>query len=178
MDKKEFSLFVMALKTYYPKENLLPNAQAMELWYKQLQDIPYRVAEAALNKWVATNKWSPSIAEIRETAATILSGDVPDWGNGWEQVLKAIRQYGSYRVQEAMETFDPITAQCVKRLGFKNICMSENISTDRANFRMIYEQLTERKQKEAQLPENLKMLISEIQKEQVLRIGAERSGER
>ena len=56
MDKKEFALFASALRTYYSKENLLPNSQAMELWFRQLMDIPYPVAEATLNKWVATNK--------------------------------------------------------------------------------------------------------------------------
>lgn len=167
MNKQEFSLFTMALKTYYPRENLLPNTQAMELWYQQLQDIPYRTAEAALNQWVATNKWSPSIADIRETAAGVASGEVLDWGEGWEQVLKAIRKYGLYRAEDAMESFDPITRKCVERLDFKQICMSENISADRANFRMIYEQLAERRRQEAQTPEALKNLIGDIQRKQM-----------
>lgn len=64
MTEQEFAKFAMGLKTYYPRENLLPNRPAMELWYRQLQDLPYEVAETALNKWVSTNKWSPSIAEI------------------------------------------------------------------------------------------------------------------
>jgi hypothetical protein len=64
MDKKEFATFAMALKTYYPRETLLPNTQAMELWYKQLQGIPLVVAQIALEKWVATNKWSPSISDL------------------------------------------------------------------------------------------------------------------
>lgn len=64
MDKKEFAKFAMALKTYYPKEQLLPNQQAMELWYRQIKDIPLLIAEMALQKWVATNKWSPSISEL------------------------------------------------------------------------------------------------------------------
>lgn len=33
MTKKEFAKIAMALKTYYPKESLLPNEQAMELWF-------------------------------------------------------------------------------------------------------------------------------------------------
>lgn len=163
MDKKDFSMLAMALRTYYPKENLLPNQQAMELWFRELQDIDAKVAEAALRKWVSTNKWSPSIADIRETAASVKCGEIPDWGDGWEQVLKAIRKYGVYGIEEAMESFDPITRQCVKRLGFKNICMSENISADRANFRMIYEQVAERKKKDSQMPEKLKQLIGTIQ---------------
>lgn len=163
MDKKEFSTFAMALRTYYPKENLLPNQPAMELWYRELQDIPYSVVEAGLRKWVATNKWSPSIAEIREMTATVQNGEIPDWGDGWEQVLTAIRKYGSYRIPEAMESFDSITRQCVERLGFKNICMSENISVDRANFRMIYEQIAERNKREQQIPLPLRQLIIGIQ---------------
>lgn len=167
MDKKEFGLFASAIRTYYPREQILPNQQAMELWFRQLQDIPYQIAEASLNKWVAINKWSPSIADIREMAASVKNGDIPDWGDGWEQVIMAIRKFGSYRIPEAMDSFDPITRQCVERLGFRNICMSENIAADRANFRMIFEQLAERKQKEAQIPVTLSNLIESIRTEQL-----------
>lgn len=163
MDKNEFSMFSMALKTYYPRENLLPNTQAMELWFKQLQDIPYTVAETALNKWVAVNKWSPSIADIRAEAAEIKNGEDPDWGEGWESVLDAIRRYGSYRVDEAMASFELITRRCVERIGFLNICQSENIAADRANFRTLYEQLAKKEQKNKQMPKMLKALIEKIQ---------------
>lgn len=163
MDKNEFSMFSMALKTYYPRENLLPNTQAMELWFKQLQDIPYTVAETALNKWVAVNKWSPSIADIRAEAAEIKNGEAPDWGEGWESVLDAIRRYGSYRVDEAMASFDQVTRRCVERIGFLNICQSENIAVDRANFRTLYEQLAEKEQKHRQMPKMLEQLIQKIQ---------------
>lgn len=173
MTKQEFAIFASAIRTYYPKENILPNQQAMELWFRELQDIPYQVAEAALRQWVSTNKWSPSIAEIRETASTVQSGSIPDWGDGWEQVIMAIRKYGSYRIPEAMESFDPITRQCVERLGFRNICMSENIAADRANFRMIFEQLAERKQKEQQMALPLKQLIQGIQQKGLLQIEGE-----
>lgn len=163
MDKKEFSTFAMALRTYYPKEQILPNQQAMELWYRELQDIPYAVAEAGLRKWVSTNKWSPTIADIREMTSEVQHGNIADWGEGWEQVIMAIRKYGSYRIPEAMESFDPITRQCVERLGFRNICMSENIAADRANFRMMYEQIAERKKKESQMPLPLQQLIQGMQ---------------
>ncbi len=162
MDKKEFSIFASALRTYYPREKLLPNEQAMTLWYNQLQDIPYKVAEATLNKWVAIEKWSPSIADIRQLATELVNGATKDWGDGWEQVEKGIRRYGIYREAEALEDMDELTRQAVKRLGFKNLCLSDNMQADRANFRMIYEQLAERKEKEAQIPERLKLVISNM----------------
>lgn len=165
MDKKEFATFAMALKTYYPRENLLPNNQAMELWFSQLSDIPFEVAQAGLQKWVSLNKWSPSIADIREMYTGIIQGELPDWGEAWEEVQKAIRCYGHYRVEEAMESLSPLTKQVVKRMGFKNICISENPQTERANFRMIYENLAEREKKDAQIPLQLKMLIEDMKKE-------------
>jgi hypothetical protein len=162
MNKKEFALFASALRTYYPKEKLLPNEPAMDLWFKQLQDIPYNVAEVMLNKWVSTNKWSPSIADIREQAIGITQGEAKEWGEAWHDVLRAIHVYGSYREQEALESLDETTRTVVERLGFRNICLSDDIQVDRANFRMIYEQRQEREKQDAQLPPKLKALISNM----------------
>lgn len=159
MNKQEFALFASALRTYYPKENILPNQQAAELWFRQIQDIDYRIAEIVLNKWVATNKWSPSIADIREQAAALTAGAPKDWGDAWESVRAAVRRYGSYRELEALESLDDLTRQAVKRLGYKTICMSENIATERANFRMIYEQIEQRAKQDSQIPPKLKALI-------------------
>ena len=94
MEKREFATFAAALRTYYPREQLLPNDQAMELWFRQLQDLPYIVVETALNKWVATNKWSPSIAEIRGMAVSVTQGEKMQWSDGWEKLQAAIRYHG------------------------------------------------------------------------------------
>lgn len=168
MTRKEFAFLAAALKTYYPREALLPNDQAMELWYRQLEDIPYKIAEASLNKWVATNKWSPSIADLRELSSGIQFGEVPDWGEGWKLLQRAISKYGSYRQQEAMAMLDDLTRQTVERLGFRNLCLSENQETDRANFRMIFEQLANRKRQEAQLPKALQELIEGMKSDKKL----------
>lgn len=167
MDKREFATFAMALQTYYPREQLLPNQQAMELWYRELKDIPFSVAEAGMRKWVSTNKWSPSIAEIREMAVNVTSGDAPDWGDGWEKVLTAIRRFGYYNKKEALDSLDPLTRKCVERLGFRELCISENIMTDRANFRQIYETLSKREQVQQQLALPLRETIAQIQAKNV-----------
>lgn len=160
MEKEEFSKLAMAIKTYYPKETILPNSEAMCLWYEALQDIPYEVASLSLRRWVSTNRWSPTIADIREMAAEVKAGPKKDWSEGWEQVIKSISKYGSYRQEEAIESLDEITRECVKRIGYYNICTSENIAADRANFRKIYEQLSERKHTEAQIPDKLLQMIN------------------
>ena len=164
MSKKEFGLFAAAMKTYYPREQLLPNQQAMELWYRELRDIPYQVAETALRKWVAISKWPPSIAEIRLQAATIQTGEIPSWADGWDECCKKIGKYGGNRAAEAIAEMSEITTETVKRLGFRNLCVSENPAADRANFRIIYEQIAEQKKTSMQIPETLKIQVDSIRK--------------
>lgn len=161
MTKAEFVNFTAAMRTYYPRENIFPNQQAVELWFLQLQDIPKDVLTLALNAWVATNKWSPSIADLREKAAEITTKQIDDWGDGWEQLQKAIRYYGRYREAEALATMDEVTRQTVQRMGFVELCNSENVTADRANFRQIYQAITERRKKESQIPVNVLALIEQ-----------------
>lgn len=155
MTRQEFAMFAMALKTYYPREALLPNQPAMELWYRELEDIPYKVAEAALRKWVATNKWSPSIAEIREITTTIQYGEQLTWGEAWERALNAVRRYGSYNRQAALDSLDPLTRRCVENIGYLDLCMSENIMVERAHFQKIFEVYSKRAETDKRLPLSL-----------------------
>lgn len=172
MDKREFAILAAAIKTYYSKEkDLLPNQAAMELWYRELQDLPFDVAEAAIRKWANTNKWSPTIAELRETAATISYGEIPGWGDGWEKVLKAIRTHGMYNISGALASLDPLTRQAVERVGFREICLSENIAVERANFRMVYESLAERKKTEQQVALPLQQVIERLGSGEMLQLG-------
>jgi hypothetical protein len=168
MTKSEFAKFAAALRTYYPRETmLLPNHQAAELWYHQLKDIDYKVAELTLNKWVALNKWSPSIAEIRENAMEISLGPMKSWSDAWEEVKEAMRKYGRYEAEKAMSSLDDITRETVRRLGFNRLCESTNQVADRANFRDIYTEIAEDNRKNRQLPDVIRLAIEENQTKRI-----------
>ena len=173
----EFKVLVKGMKAVYTSPNFLPDADSIKIWFQMLQDLEYRTANLAIQKYMLTNKFPPTIADIRELSTDVQFGSLPDWGEGWEQVITAIRKYGWYRANEAMDTFDDLTRTCVERLGFKNLCMSENVNADRANFRMIYEQLASRKQKESVLPLGLMQEVERIRLEQQKPLGLiEREG--
>lgn len=163
MTFQEFNILVKGMKSAYTTPNFLPDADSIKIWYQLLQDIDYQIANVAIQKYILTNKFPPTIADIREGAAAAVIGEKKLWSDGWEEVLTAIRRYGSYRETEALDSMSETTRQAVNRLGYKNLCMSENISVERANFRMIYEQLEDRKYKESQIPARLANTISEMQ---------------
>lgn len=161
MTKREFSIIASALRTYYPKENILPNEPAMQLWYDMLQDLSYDLVQISIQKWVATNKWSPSISELRQIAMGLCSDDTNDWGEAWEKVRRAISRYGSYQELEALDSMDEVTRKCVKSIGWMNLCMSEELSIERASFRKLYETYSERQKEVNLLPNRLVSLIEE-----------------
>lgn len=162
MTREEFAMFAMALKTYYPKENILPNEQSMELWLRQLEDIPFKVAEVSLNKWVALNKWSPAISDIREMASEIINGQIPSLDVAWAEVRQAIRDFGSARPQEALESMSPLTRETVESIGFVKICMSERPDVEWEKFKKLYEIKAKRAKEDNQTPLITKNMITSV----------------
>ena len=162
MNKQEFGPIVSALRTYYSRFNMLPNAEAVELWYQALQDLPGPVLSAALNKWVTTEKWPPTVAELRALSAEVTEGKLPDWGDAWEEVKHAVRYFGYMREKEALDSLSPLARATARRLTWNEICCNENPDTLRAQFRQIFESQAKRETEDRQLPPALKETIAQI----------------
>lgn len=140
MTVQEFGTISAAIKAAWPQANIMPDKQSINVWYTMLADLDYNACLIAIKEHMSTCRFAPSIAELRERCSNVTSAEIKDWGDAWEDVISAIRFCGMYREDEALQRMDAITRKCVKRLGFQNLCTSENITADRANFRMIYEQ--------------------------------------
>lgn len=140
MNEKEFLTVTSVIKASYPSQSVIADKASMDVWYTMLCDIDYGVCINAIKEIISTNKFAPSIADIREKCSQRLNKQVLNWGDAWGNVLASVRRFGYMNELEAVESLDDITRKCVKRIGYQNICRSENITADRANFRMIYEQ--------------------------------------
>lgn len=162
MNKHDFAVWVSALQTYYPRFNLLPNKEAIELWYTELNDISFETLSAALRKWVNTERWPPSIAEIRALCADITQGKAPDWGEAWRETMRAVGRYGYMQESAAMAALPPLTRKAVSFIGWQDICASESPEILRAQFRQIYESVARREVEDRQLPPALKETIALI----------------
>lgn len=149
MNKQEILKAVAPLQLAF-KGNL--DDARMRLYVEMLSDIPPQILEAAVKKLIMTNKFLPSIAEIRETAygikikGTINGTAAPDESEAWGEVIKAIQSVGYY----GKPTFShEAIATAVNNIGWQDICTtpSDGTNTLRSQFRRAY-QLAVQRQKD------------------------------
>lgn len=122
----------------------------LQFYVMMLSDIPPQILDAAVKKLIMTNKFLPSIAEIRETAYgikdTISGTAAPDESEAWGEVVKAIQSVGYYGKPKF--SHEAITA-AVNNIGWQDICTTPNEGTNtlRSQFRRAY-QLAAQRQKD------------------------------
>lgn len=163
MTRDEFKILVKGMKAIYSQPTFIPDQDAFNMWFALMGDLPYEVCNVAIQKYMLTNKFPPTVAEIREMCAGVVNGDPLTWGESWERALNAVRKYGSYNKMEALNSLDPLTRKCVESVGYMELCMSENIMVERAHYQKIFEVYSKREQTEKQMPLGLQQAISNLQ---------------
>jgi hypothetical protein len=163
MTREEFKVLVKGMKAIYSQPTFIPDQDAFNMWFALLGDLPYEVCSVAAQKYMLTNKFPPTVAELRELCSGVVNGDPLTWGESWERALNAVRKYGSYNKQAALNSLDSITRKCVESIGYMELCMSENIMVERAHFQKIFEVFSKREQTEKQMPLGLQEAITKLQ---------------
>ena len=155
---QQFEILTRGLKETYQRDKFLQSQDSMVVWYEYLKDIDYNILSMAIQKYICNNKFAPTIADLRELAVDIVIDD-KEWGDGWKDVCLAIRKIGYYEEKKALESMDPLTRKTVENLGWHNLCMSDNIMTDRANFRDLYNTYAKREKEMMKLPAGVRQGI-------------------
>lgn len=163
MNRDEFKVLVKGMKAIYSQPTFIPDQDAFNMWFALLGDLPYNLCNVAIQKYMLTNKFPPTVAEIRELTANIENGDPLTWGESWERALNAVRKYGSYNKGAALDSLDPLTRKCVDSIGYMQLCMSENIMVERAHFQKIFDIYAKREQANKQMPPALAQAITMLQ---------------
>lgn len=116
-----------------------------DVMWEFLQDLDDADFLKAVAQIVMTNKdinrATNLVALIREIAIPLNETA----GEAWGIVLKNIQTIGSY----GRPNFeDPCISKAVDCIGWRNLCLSENIAIERAHFLKIYESLENRSRKQ------------------------------
>ena len=129
-----------------------PNTQISDgtvaVYMRLLSDIPPEALQIAVDQAIATSKFLPTVAELRDTLHGLTAIGQPSWGEAWETVQREMRRVGSYGLPQFA---DPLTVAVVRSMGWKTLCASENQATDRAQFRDMYNALAARREGEQKL---------------------------
>lgn len=136
MTKEEFAKGMAILSAVYSKP--MPPEQ-VAIWYTFFENDSLEDFKKAVLTVSATSKFFPSIAELKEVMAEDAVGMLTA-DQAWDKVLYAVRKYGVWQADKAMESLPDAVRLTVNHLGgFKRICESEELEWTRKDFMKAYE---------------------------------------
>jgi hypothetical protein len=145
MTNQEISKLLLMAKAAFPgrsPENQQELVALTNVWRMVLNEIPYKLAEAALIKVLSSTKFFPAPSEIREAAINLMPGP-PMAEEAWEEVRKVItsghcsieNQYNGWKPEWSNE----LIGKTVNEMGLREMFESENISITMAQFKKYYD---------------------------------------
>lgn len=153
MTKKEAAIVVFELLSNYPNSERVGQA-TIEAYEKNLADLDFESARAAVARLAQNCKFIPTIAEVRAAARDLRIGQRRTGLEGWGDVTKAISLVGSYRTP----TFaDPLVAHVVRCMGWRELCLGDNEAALRARFVEAYDAIADRELREEAVSEPLRL---------------------
>ena len=136
------------------------SAVQLEVWFDTLGQLQRDDVGYAVRRYLAEAKSAfPMPAQLLEFAAERRYGETLDHGAAFANVMKAVREFGSYQPDKGMVALDAATQAAVRACGgFLWFCEMEanNRSTMAAQFRMAYQQTQEKHERDRRLPKELR----------------------
>ena len=131
---------LMFLGSAYPKlieGDAKDMVDRTKVWCLVMGDIDYDEAKAAAVKYIRSNHYAPTPADIINLVKAARA-DVPTAEEAWAEVLRNLNPY------RTPQWSHQLIQDAVRTMGFLQLCNSENPSIDRAQFIKIYNNLRDR----------------------------------
>ena len=160
MDKEEFLQCMKLLGTAYNKEF---DEEQVEVWYSMLHEYKVEELTKAIKELIKTETHLPTIAHITKQIAKTKVVGLPDAEEEWQEVLGAVRRYGSYREEEALKSLKPYTSRIARLVGYFRICTStqEEQVWNKKEFIEEYNTLRDKAMENLQIGVNEKLMLNE-----------------
>jgi len=147
-EKLEIAQIVATIGAAYPNFNF--SEMTVEVYFQTLKDLPNDMLKMATLQAISEpgRKFAPSVGEIRGSVSEIMrrASETPSSYEAWEEVLKEIRRVGHSGTPVYS---NPLIEKTVRVFGWRNLCLSENVVSDRARFIEAYEQFLAKHEAEA-----------------------------
>lgn len=168
MNKADLLDIVTVIVMSYPdrfKEESIPGM--VTAWYAFFKDDDKTAVELAVTKHIASNKWPPSIAEIRGAMAEILHPELIPPDVAWTAVADVMYGVGAWGYNRP--TFPPLIERVVETIGWGHLkelsrgsYAGQKDGLDRMAFIDLYKPAYERALQAATLPAALSATISKV----------------
>ena len=148
-------------------------SNAVSMWQEFFEDDDMAIVVLALKKHIATCKFPPNIADIKEIMLEICACDIIPPNEAWAVVALHIDNSSEFENLTAPERIFPTAiARTIKSVGYRNLQdlrlrrsdhSGKKAGLDRAAFLQAYEPEYERERKNAMLPRSLQMAVKHTQ---------------
>ena len=165
MTKKETVALFALVSSLFPRDEKFakPDKMMIMAWEEMLEDIPFDVVKAAVKANVATSKFPPSISDIRDFATRMTGERRLSADEAWGLATEAMKSYSlrTVRIKEdEPEEFtkfgEPVKIRpsnleyeakshlpheiwgVLERMGYADVCVSENPDVVRGQFMRIW----------------------------------------
>lgn len=166
MNKADAARLVAIVVTAYPNFDKFKDEQAVKsttnLWASMFADDDGRIVALAINKHIATCKWPPSVAELREIMLEIQRPDLIPPDKAWAAVSDLLHTVGEYNHGDLQRQLPPLVARAVETIGWGNLwemhrsyCVGGKPGMDRVAFVQQYGPMYEREKQRAMTPEGI-----------------------
>lgn len=166
MNKADAARLVAIVVTAYPNYDKFRDEQAVtatvNLWASMFATDDGRIVALALNKHIATSKWPPSVAELREIMLEIQRPDLIPPDKAWAAVSDLLHTVGEYNHGDLQHQLPPLVARAVETIGWGNLwemhrsyCVGGKPGMDRVAFVQQYGPMYEREKQWAMTPEGI-----------------------
>jgi hypothetical protein len=135
MTKQECAVLVGMIASAYPSWK--PTQETVAVYVELLVDLDGNEAQNALRSLLMASEFPPSVAAIRKKVLESQDGLPLTKSDAWELVMSKVRRYGIY---ERPNFEDETVSQVVHAIGYRELCMSTNTDTIRAQFFRLYEE--------------------------------------
>lgn len=158
MTKQEVVKVVTLIVMSYPASERFKDESALQgmtsVWTQMFKDDNPRLVELAIQRHIATSKWPPSIAEIREQMVTLQHPELIPPDLAWAAVAdrKAAEKEWKYE-EDATDALPLMIARTVQTIGWYDLWEKEEKA--RQIFLELYRPAYERARERAMLPKAL-----------------------
>lgn len=173
MDKDKFKVLVKAMKAVYTDPKFIPDKYAFDVWYSLLQDLEYETASIAIEKYMLSNKFPPTISDIREQYTSVTNPEQLSEMEAWSLVSRALRN-GYYGAEQEFDKLPKIVQKAVgtpsqlRNWSQTSIESIENVI--QSNFMRTYRAVVSREKEIEKMPVRIQEVIKTVNSDSMKRL--------